>query len=221
LNDEHQDPPGGNGRAVDALDSASEKGLEPVDEQPSPADALEALQRENADLRDQLLRRRADFENYRRRVERERATAGQEAQAALLKDLVPSLDNLERALQAGGDAAALKDGVLLIQRGLVATLEAHGLRSEDPQGARFDPEGHQALSYDEAPDAVDGTVLRVFAKGYFHRDRLLRPAMVQVARGTPAPAAEAPSPADASSSGEAAPETLPGPDDAPGKETLH
>lgn len=218
MNDDPQDPPRGNGQAVDALDPAPEKGIEPADAPSRADDPGEALRRENADLRDQLLRRRADFDNYRRRVERERATAGHEALAALLTDLVPSLDNLERALQAGGDAAALKDGVVLIQRGLLAALEAHGLRSEDPQGARFDPGSHQALSYDDAPGEVDGTVLRVFAKGYFHRDRLLRPALVQVARGAPA---ATPAPPDDTAADTSPSETLPESDDGPGTGTLH
>jgi molecular chaperone GrpE len=209
LNDDPQDPPhGGNGQAPGALDPTSEKGVELADQGAPAIEPLEALRRENADLRDQLLRRRADFDNYRKRVERERATAGQDALAALLKDLVPSLDNLERALQATGDAGALKDGVAMVQRGLMAALESHGLRSDDPQGARFDPEAHQALSYDDAPGQVDGTVLRVFAKGYFHKERLLRPALVQVARG----AAPAPDPTES---------TPPGSGDTPTTETLH
>ncbi len=198
MTDDTRDKTAGNGQADEQSPPETSTGVQ-LAEEPTP-DALDALRRENAELRDQLLRRRADFDNYRKRVERERASAGHDAVAALLKDLVPQLDNLERALQASGDGGALKDGVLLIQRGLVAALEAHGLRSDDPQGLSFDPTSHQALSYDEAPGHEDGTVVRVFAQGYFHRERLLRPALVQVARGVtpsepeaePAPAATEP-----------------------------
>lgn len=182
-------------------------GMALADEPPTSADPLLALQRENAELRDQLLRRRADFDNYRRRMERERAAAGHDARADLLRELVPTLDNLERALlAAAADPASLREGVLLIQRGLLAALEAHGLTIEDPRGARFDPQRHQALSYDDAPGHDDGTVVQVFGRGYFHKERLLRPALVQVARGVAAPEA----PADAQA---------PAPQD--GNETLH
>ncbi len=212
MTDETKPHAAGNGQAPETPEQA--RGLE-LAEEPQAPDAQEALRRENADLRDQLLRRRADFENYKKRVERERASAGHDAVAALLKDLVPQLDNLERALQAGGDGAALKDGVLMIQRGLVSALEAHGLRSTDPHGLAFDPESHQALSYDEAPGHEDGTVVQVFAKGYFHRERLLRPALVQVARGA-APADAAAQPASATEPAREAPA-----DDAIVTDTLH
>lgn len=185
--DPNETTPGkGNGQAHEeapAAAEAPEKGVALVEEPAPTRAAFEALEREIADLRDQILRRRADFDNYRKRVERERASAGQDALAALLTDLVPSLDNLERALSAAGDGTALRDGVALIQRGLIATLEAHGLRVDDPHGATFDPQSHQALSYDDAPGHADGSILQVFGKGYFLNDRLLRPALVQVARG--------------------------------------
>lgn len=179
-------PSKGNGEAREdaaAPAEASEKGVALADAPAPTREEYEALRRENADLRDQLLRRRADFENYKKRVERERASAGQDALAALLLDLVPSLDNLERALEAPGDGTAVRDGVALIQRSLIAALEAHGLRTDDPRGAQFDPQSHQALSYDDAPGQPEGTISQVFGKGYFLKDRLLRAALVQVARG--------------------------------------
>lgn len=184
---------------ADAAAEVSASGVALVDEPAASRDPLAALQSENAELRDQLLRRRADFENYRRRMERERAAAGQDARADLLRELVPTLDNLERALAAAtGDPSSLREGVLLIQRGLLAALEAHGLTIEDPRGARFDPQRHQALSYDDAPGHDDGTIVQVFGRGYFHKERLLRPALVQVARGAaptePESVAEAPTP---------------------------
>jgi molecular chaperone GrpE len=164
-------------------DDASEATGVELAPEPSPTrEAHVDLRRENVELRDQLLRRRADFDNFRRRVERDRLSSGQEAVAGLLTALVPSLDNLERALQAEGGETSLREGLLLIQRELQAALELHGLVVQDPHGARFDPEVHQALSYDQAPGHADGTVVRTFGKAYFHRDRLLRPALVVVAR---------------------------------------
>lgn len=213
-------PGKGNGQApADAPASAEtpEKGVALADEPAPTREAHEALRRENADLREQILRRRADFENYKKRVERERAAAGQDALAALMGDLVPSLDNLERALDAPGDGAAVRDGVALIQRSLIATLEAHGLRVDDPSGAPFDPQNHQALSYDDAPGHADGSISRVFGKGYFLKDRLLRPALVQVARGPQAVSgATPPEPAQEVGQDETAPSA-----DTPATDALH
>jgi molecular chaperone GrpE len=162
---------------------AEEKGLELVPEPPPSPEQVEALRRENGELRDQLLRRRADFENYRKRVERDRQAAALDAQAALLRELVPTLDNLERALQAADPGSALREGVELIQRGLHAVLEAQGVTPLDPDGERFDPEIHQALSFEAVPGVAEGTVVEVFRKGYRFKDRLLRPALVKVAKG--------------------------------------
>ena len=217
----------GNGQAPEeapAPADAPERGVALVDEAAPTREAHETLRRENAELRDQILRRRADFENYKKRVERERASAGQDALAGLLEELVPSLDNLERALQApGDDGAALRDGVALIQRSLIATLEAHGLRVDDPRGATFDPQSHQALSYDEAPGHADGTIVQVFGKGYFLKDRLLRPALVQVARGTQAaeePPPESPAAPAAPAGGDGGGESA-SPDDTSVTDALH
>jgi molecular chaperone GrpE len=167
----------------DAPEPREEKGLELVPEPPPTPEQAEALKREAAELRDQLLRRRAEFENYRKRVERDRLAAAQDAQAAVLRELVPTLDNLERALGSTDAGASLREGVELIQRGLLATLQSHGLSAIDPQGEPFDPESHQALSYEVVPGVADGTVVEVFRKGYRFKDRLLRPALVKVAKG--------------------------------------
>ena len=166
-------------------ESEEPTGLAGVDAEPLPAptrEAVEALRRENEELRDQLLRRRAEFENYRRRVERDREQAGQEAAAGVFRALVPTLDNLDRALQAGGDQSVLREGVELIRRELLALLESQGVEIEDPVGRRFDPQAHQALSYEPAPGHEEGTVVEVFRKGYAFKGRLLRPALVKVAK---------------------------------------
>jgi molecular chaperone GrpE len=164
------------------------RGLTGVDAAPLPPptrEDFEALRRENDELRDQLLRRRAEFENYRKRVERDRDQAGQEALASIFRALIPTLDNLERALQAGGGEAAVKTGVDLIRRELSSLLESHGVEIEDPIGKPFDPTAHQALSHEPAPGHDEGTVVEVFRKGFTFKGRLLRPALVKVAKAAP------------------------------------
>jgi molecular chaperone GrpE len=191
----------GNGNPPDDGGEREEKGLTPVEEKAeAPAGAAEdvsvpeaqdaalrqeitALRLERDDLKDQLLRRRADFENFRKRADRDRQQAGFEATAAVLRDVIPALDNLERALDAGGDDAALRTGVELIHRELLSLLDRHGATSHDPTGKAFEPERHQALLHEEAPGFAEGTVVETFRKGYSFKDRLLRPALVKVAKG--------------------------------------
>ena len=162
------------------------RGMAGVDVQPMPPldrEQTEALRRENDELRDQLLRKRAEFENFRKRIERDRQQAGAEAVADLLTALIPTLDNLDRALSSAGGEQTLRQGVELTRRELLALLERQGVTVEDPLGQRFDPERHQALSHEAVPGKPEGTVVEVFRKGYSHRDRLLRPALVKVAKG--------------------------------------
>ena len=171
---------------VEAVATAEEpSGLQGVDapaREPLTREQVEELRRERDDLQDQLLRRRAEFENYRKRVERDRQQAGVDSVAAVLKALIPTVDNLDRALDAPG-GEGLREGVELIRRDLLAFLESQGVVREDPTGQRFDPERHQALAHDEAPGHKEGDVVAVFGKGYRYKDRLLRPAMVTVAKG--------------------------------------
>ena len=163
---------------------AEETGLQGVDAAPLPAlsrEQVEELRKERDELADQLLRKRAEFDNYRKRVERERQAAGLDQVAALLRDLVPTLDNLDRALSTPAAEASLREGVEMIRRGLLAILEAKGVSVDDPRGAMFDPSRHQALSHEPTPGAAEGTVVEVYQKGYSFGDRLLRPALVKVA----------------------------------------
>jgi molecular chaperone GrpE len=173
---------GGNGGVKDET-SAEPTGLAAVEPEPSSADTVEALRRERDDLRDQLLRRRADFENFRKRVERDRAQAGVDAVGNLLQALVPGLDNLDRALETERAPGPLRDGVELIRREIQAALEAQGVVALDPKGSTFDPEIHQALSHEAMAGFPDGTIVEVFRKGYSFKGRLLRPALVKVAKG--------------------------------------
>ncbi len=171
----------GNGDDEKDEDTVEASGLEAVE--PRPDDEAEALRREAADLRDQLLRKRAEFENFRRRTEREREQIGQERAAQVLKALIPPIDNLERALAAATEDDPLKQGVGMILKELMGVLESSGVTIEDPVGQPFDPLRHQALAAEPAPGQAEGTVLEVFRKGYVLKDRLLRPALVKVAQG--------------------------------------
>jgi molecular chaperone GrpE len=149
----------------------------------APEDEAEALRREVAELRESLLRRRADFENYRRRVERDRSAATDEAEAGILRQVLGTVDNLDRALGASGADSGLRDGVALTLRELLTLLESLGVAVVDPLGERFDPATQQAILHEPAAGFEPGTVAEVFRKGYTYKDRLLRPALVKVASG--------------------------------------
>lgn len=167
-------PAGGEARGVSGV------GVDPMP--PLDREQVEAMRRERDELRDQLLRKRAEFENYRKRVERDREQAGTDATAAVLKAIVPTIDNLDRALEATGAEGTLRQGVELTRREFLALLERQGVAIEDPIGQPFDPQRHQALSHEYVPGRPEGTVVEVFRKGYSYRDRLLRPALVKVAK---------------------------------------
>jgi molecular chaperone GrpE len=144
---------------------------------------------ELAALKDQLLRAVAESENQRRRAQRERDEAVKYAAAGLARDLLTVSDNLGRALDAvpagGGDAMTetLRAGVELVQRELAAAFEKHGIRRLEPLGERFDPNLHQAMFEVPGSEYPSGTVAQVIQPGYVMGERLLRPALVGVAKG--------------------------------------
>ena len=182
--DHPQEPAASGGDSPAGAAPEEPKGLTGVDAAPLPPpsrEEIEAIRAECTELRDQLLRNRADFENYRKRVERDKHQASLDGAASVLKALVPALDNLERALATSASEDALREGVELIHRDLVGVLESQGVVIHDPTGQPFDPNIHQALSHEVVPGVPEGTVVEVFRKGYFLRDRLLRPALVKVA----------------------------------------
>jgi molecular chaperone GrpE len=128
------------------------------------------------------MRLRADFENYRKRVEREKSDYSRQAAAALMLDLLPVLDNLERALQeAEPGAGAFSQGVALIHRQAMEVLQRAGLEAIQAAGELFDPECHEAVERHLSEDHPDGTVVDELQKGYLFQGKLLRPAMVRVA----------------------------------------
>jgi len=137
------------------------------------------------DFRDRYLRTLADFENYRKRAEREKADFQRYALAGVIRDLLPVIDNFDRALEHAEEGDEFHKGVALIYKQLFDVLQRHGLKSISDSGVRFDPNIHEAVVREEDPSVPSHTVVAVLQKGYFLHDRLLRPAMVKVAEGGP------------------------------------
>ncbi|MBU3022544.1 nucleotide exchange factor GrpE [Aestuariibacter sp. A3R04] len=148
--------------------------------------ALADAQAQIKEQQDSVLRARADMENARRRAEAEVEKARKFALERFAGELLPVIDNLERALQAGdGENEAVKpllEGVDMTLKSFVSTIEKFGLTPIDPQGEGFNPELHQAMSMQESADHEPNTVMAVMQKGYQINGRLLRPAMVMVSR---------------------------------------
>ena len=157
------------------------------------ADQLAAVQAEKEELRQTLVRRQADFENYRKRIERERLEEAQRSVARLIEGLLPVLDAFERALAAHDDPAYedYRKGFELIYRQLRDALERQGLNRIEAEGKTFDPHLHHAVERVESEDYEDGEVLEVLQPGYRLRDKVLRPATVRVAVHPAEPAPEA------------------------------
>lgn len=135
------------------------------------------------DLRQTLLRRQADFENYRKRIEKERLEENKRATARVVEALIPIVDGFEHALAAHREAAYenYRKGFELIYKQMLDNLAKLGVERIEPTGQPFDPHQHQAMDRTESKDAPDGTVLQVFQPGYLFHGRVLRPAMVRVA----------------------------------------
>ena len=144
-------------------------------------DGVAALRRELADLKDRSMRTLADFDNFRKRSERERRESLRYASAELLREMLEVSDNLERALAAGGSAEDLKTGVEMTLRQLQDVLRRHGAEEVPAVGEPFDPALHEAVSRQEDPDAEEPRVVEQFQRGYRLHERLLRPARVVVA----------------------------------------
>ena len=147
-------------------------------------DPVAALQRERDDLYDRLLRKTAEFDNYRKRLERERREQADRTVIGLLEELLPVVDDFDRALtlDAGGESTAYRKGMELIHSKLHDLLRKQGVRPIDALGADFDPNLHQAVVYEESPGRREGEVIGELQRGYLLGDRLLRPAMVKVAK---------------------------------------
>ena len=165
---------------------AAEAGPEAADER------IGELEAENAKLKDQLLRALAEMENLRRRTEKEIKDTRQYAISGFARDVLSVSDNLHRAIEAVGEDArdgadavleALISGVEMTEREMLKYLDKHGVKRIDPDGERFDPNFHQAMFEVPNPDVPAGTVVQVMQAGYVIGERMLRPAMVGVAKG--------------------------------------
>ena len=178
-----------------------------VDAQGQTADyeAVVKLVNENEELKDRALRLAAEMENLRRRTARDVQDARAYSVANFARDMLQVSDNLTRALDAipaeakeGGDVGfkALIEGVEITGRAMLSALERHGVKQLDPQGERFDPHFHQAMFEVPNPDVPDNTVVQVVQTGYIIGDRVLRPAMVGVAKGGPKQAAQPATPVE-------------------------
>ena len=194
MNDDAKNP------ANDAGDGAEAVNAEAAT--PTAEERIAALEGELGEVQDKLLRALAETENVRRRAQRERADAEKYGFARFAGDLLSVADNLRRALDSLPESEAKDDrtrsllaGVAATERELIAAFERHGIKRIDPKGARFDHNFHQAVFEVENKGCPAGTVVEVLQPGYVVHDRLLRPAMVGVAKGGPAATGEGENPA--------------------------
>ena len=159
-----------------------------VSAKPVDADGLrderDNLKAERDELKELLLRRQAEFDNFRKRSEKERADFAQFAGMELVKELLPILDDFDRALKIETADTEYAKGVSMIHNRLFESLKKQGLEPIDTTGATFDPHLHQAIERVETKDAEDHAVLGEFQRGYNFKGKLLRPAMVKVAVNT-------------------------------------
>ncbi len=147
------------------------------------AGQLEDARQEIAQMREDILRERADLENQRKRLERERDMARKFANERLLGELLPVVDSLEAGLgAAGSETGPLRQGMELTLKQLLKVTGDNGLVAVDPAGQPFNPDQHQAMSAVESPDHEPGHVVQVYQRGWVLNERLLRPAMVVVAK---------------------------------------
>ena len=153
---------------------------------PAPSGDTDAIQLQRDEYYDLLLRKTAEFDNYRKRIERDRQAMSEATSADVVRDLLPLVDDLERALKAepGAEGAeTYRRGVELIHKRLEDILRRRGVRPIEALGADFDPNFHEAVAHEPAEGRRDGEVIEEFRRGYMLGDRLLRPSMVKVAKG--------------------------------------
>ena len=179
---------GGSGRGHESLDDAEveilsigDEAVEHEDTEPAPPAADSDLAARLAAEEQRYLRLRAEFENFKKRLEREREERERRALASAFLDLLPVVDNLERALIAKGGVDDLRKGVELVARQLVEILRRFGLAEIPAVGQPFDPRVHEAVAREESDEVEVPTVVAELQRGYWLNERLLRPAMVKVA----------------------------------------
>ena len=169
---------------ADIEDMEDRESAAPANGEGQERDVLQNLQEERDDLYDRLLRKQAEFENFKKRIEREKAEFAQFASAELMRELLGALDSFDLAIrnasaEAGGSGNTLR-GFELIYKQLQDTMTRFGLKAVEAKGQPFDPNYHQAVSTQASADAAENTVIEELRKGYVLNGRLLRPAMVTV-----------------------------------------
>ena len=166
----------------DVSDTREEAADVTVEDVPAEEDKTAALEAQLQEKNDRILRLQADFENFRRRTSKEKEELAAVITQNLLTDLLPLLDNFERAMAVEqSDVEAFQKGVEMIFTQLREVMEKHGLENVEAEGVPFDPNIHQAVMRVENPDVEDGMITQVLQKGYQAKGRVIRPAMVQVA----------------------------------------
>jgi molecular chaperone GrpE len=169
---------------VDLPPAASDSAGDGGPQETASVDPAAGLRRERDEFQDRWLRKSAEFDNYRKRIERERREQADQSVLGLLEDLLAVADDFDLALtvEAGAEADAYRKGVELIHAKLHDFLKKRGVRQIDALGADFDPNLHQAVMHEVSPEHREGEVIGELRKGYMLGDRLLRPAMVKVAK---------------------------------------
>lgn len=168
-----------------ATTAQANEAAEPVTLEPAEFERLQKLAAERDQFLDMAQRQRAEFENYQKRNQKERELERRYGLAPLVLDLLPVLDNLDRALQAArqaGEQGALVQGVAMVQNQFLEQLKRHGITRIDAQGKPFDPNLHQAVMQQPQEGVEPNTVVTVLEQGYMNQDRLLRPAKVIVSK---------------------------------------
>jgi len=170
-------------QASEGEKNAQKQGQEAA-EPPAPEDKIAELEAQLAETRDQLLRKAADFENFRKRMNQEKQNAIEYANQSLLLDIIPVIDDFERAIQAGentSDFTAFLEGVKMIEKRLSSQLESKwGLKRFNSAGEPFDPNMHEAIMMEKSPDVSEPVVQEDLFKGYYLKDRVIRAAKVKV-----------------------------------------
>ena len=177
-NGQIQSPEKGRGAREPEGEQAPASELEKLSEQ------LQSKEMEYKELYDRFLRQMAELDNFKKRAAREKGEAIRYANEGLIRDLLPVLDNLERAVEhaRGGNGKPLLDGIEMVLKGFVDALNKYGVTQISAKGESFDPEKHEAIAQVESTGHEPNTVVDEFHKGYYLLDRLLRPALVSVAK---------------------------------------